>query len=320
LVECYFNSIAVVAPRHQAVETLRWSGVVKDQIGELYGHFDEAVANEPSAAARSIWDGMCDAAPMLSVQARLALRWLALETYHHNFGMAMASVVPAGGVGVVTRCSDIYSFVHEEPVAADAEGVSFHDLPVPVLSETARRALESGPLLVDVVTPGTRLNRAKVSYLVAVSQAVADGGKLEMATNAANEYSRLLSEHFARGASSRTGVILQVVTAAFGAAAGAAIGLVTAPGPGVAAGAVVGGVAAQGAVAGLVCVIDKFAPVLMQTFRAETNHVALRSPRGGDLAASLSIVTGQAFASVTMGADKVADHVQALPRWSTATY
>jgi len=300
----------------RAIEAMSWNGVGRDQVQELLGGFEERLRNSAGSAARSTWNEICDTTPNLAPPARLALRWLALETYHHNFAMAMSTVFPAGGMGVVTRCSDIYGFVQEEPWPAERHGATPQELPVPRLSRKALVALQTGKLLADIITPGTRLNRAKTDYIVAIAQTLSDRTALPVAREVANEYSRLLAEHFAAGTRSKGEIILQVVTAAFGATAGAALGLAVGSGPGATIGAAVGGVAAQGAIAGLVAVVDKYCPVLVQKIRAASGYVLVQErSQGSDLELSRSIAGGMAFASVTLAEKHVAEHSKALPVW-----
>lgn len=302
-----------------ATQTVALNGVSSEQLQELLGRFEEKLRNHPGSAARSIWNDMCDTELNLSTASKLALRFLALETYHHNFAMAMSEVFPSGGMGVVTRCSDIYSFAHDEPWLASSSAAAIDEIPVPYLSRRALTAIQRGSLLADVVKPGTRLNVAKTDYVVAVSQALGDRSFLPVARDVANAYSRLLSEHFAASTKSRTEVVLQVVTAAFGAAAGATLGLAT--GPGAAVGAIVGGVAAQGAVAGLVAAVDKYCPVLVQKIRTASGYAPVQQKKlHDDLQLSRTIVAGQAFASVTIAKEQVAAYSKAVPRWTPNTY
>jgi len=176
----------------------------------------------------------------------------------------MGPVFGANEVGVVTRSSDIFAFLQEEPWEGTDTGARPEELPLPRLKRRAAN-LTNGRLLREVVTPGTRLNNAKTEYIVAIESTLRDRARLLDARAASDRYGRLLAEHFVTGFSVRSEILLQVVTAAFGAGVGAVLG----SGVGAATlGASVGLIAAKGVVAGIVSVVNKMYPLLVRKIRA----------------------------------------------------
>lgn len=300
--------------RGGAIGAMEWNGVTRGQLQDLAGRFDQQLRNSGTGAARSTWNDVCDTTPGLSDAGRSALRWLALETYHHNFAMAMATVLPEGGMGVITRCSDVFSFVHEEPWVAGSRGASLRELPILALPKKGRAALANGRLLTEVVRPGTPLNNAKSDYLTEIERAVNDRTNLPAAHEAADAYARLLAEHFAGGTRSNAELILQIVTAAFGAGAAAGLGLMT--GPEATLGGVVGNLTLQGTVAGLVVYVSSYVPVLVRRIRAAEGYdFEQHRADKKDIELSRWIAKGSAFTSVTINNHQVADHISHLDPW-----
>jgi hypothetical protein len=166
---------------------------------KVFTAFKSQFEASPQKGPRGIWEEILEESFGRDSKVTLELMKLANEAYHHNFAACLLGNDQSRKVGVVTRYSGIFAELRDVRAKGFSDVVHDYELWLPRIPRYP--LLFNGELLREVVTPGTRLNEAKLKWCQYFEDAIEQPTEhnAEITTWAAETYGRLLSEWFDPG-------------------------------------------------------------------------------------------------------------------------